>query len=453
MPYFNRHQNYIYCLIAFILGVFLGNFVHYRPVILILGLAVFLIGLIFKPIKHITLGLIFCLIGVFYFGFYRQQIQITNLPFNQTISFQGLVLSVEQKNEKQNTVVKTKNWPKNPKIQIFSILKPNLKFGDQLEIEGKLEKPKKFNDFDYPGFLERQGILGLIYQPTKVKIIRRGQGNFLVSRIINLRNQFEISLNHSLPEPYSSLTAGILLGSKRNLSADLKEKLNLVGLSHIVAVSGSNLTIIVAILIGLSLGRTIKFRYWALTVFIIFFVILTGASASIVRGGLVAWLLIWARANSRIAWPVSLILTTILIMVLHNPLILKNDLGFQLSTAAFVGLLFISPLVKNWLRTNQLQNLPDFIRLPAVETFSATLPTIPLTAYYFGRVSLISILANVLVLWTIPLIMALGFIVGITGIIQPFLGQIAAQLLVVIEKYLLLMIDWTSRIPWASINL
>lgn len=453
-----KHQIFILGSFGFIIGIGLGDFLSFRPVIILIGLfacIAFLVAFdskrlfdlaIFRLFTIFILFILFIFFGIGYIGFYREHQKPSHLPYNQRITFHGTIIrDVDRESNGQKIIVRTKKFGKPTNIYLKIGRYPEYEYGDLLQISGQLKKPVAFNNFDWPGLLEKDGVYATMTRSVSVEYIQPLHGNLLITQLYHLRKKFENSLNLSFPEPNAALTAGIILGVRRNIPDNLMENLNRTGLTHLVAVSGYNVTIIVTILVGLGISRTIKRRFQILSAFIVFFILLTGGSASVVRGGIVAWLSIWARANSRIAWPLPLLLTTILLMIIHNPLILIHDLSFQLSTAAFAGLLFIAPIIHSLIKARgntPLQLIPKFILSPTIETVTASIPTIPIVMFYFHRFSTVFILTNLLVLWIIPLIMALGFLAGFLGMINSTLGIIVAQPCIVVENYML----WVVKI-------
>lgn len=468
-----KHKIFIIGSLGFIFGVGLGDFLPFRPMVVLIGVLICVVLLLKFGRAHVrrtgwiyptpTILILFTFFGLAYIGLYRYHQKPAHLPYNRQITLEGTIIrEVDREPDAQKIILRTIKFDKPTNIYIKTGRYPEFEFGDLLQISGKLEKPKAFDGFNWPAILEKDGVYAILINPPKIERIEQNRGNVFISRLYRLRQKFEKSLNRSFPEPNAALTAGIILGVKRNIPNNLMDNLNKTGLTHVVAVSGYNVTIIVTILVGLGISRTIRRRFQILTGFIIFFVLLTGASASVVRGGTVAWLSIWARANSRIAWTLPLLLATILLMILHNPLILIHDIGFQLSTAAFAGLLFIAPKIHTMIRIrfdvganghSPLRFIPKSILSPAIETISASIPTIPLTMFYFHRFSTVFILTNLLVLWTIPIIMALGFMAGVGGMINPTLGIILAQPCIVVENYLLWVVGVFGNWGFASIDI
>jgi competence protein ComEC len=179
----------------------------------------------------------------------------------------------------------------------------------------------------------------------------------------------------------------------------------------------------------------------------IIFIILTGASASVIRAGILAILIIFAKYIGRRPYYPIMILIVADLMLIFNPYALKNDLGFQLSFLAFTGLLIIStPISQN----KYLQFIPENWRKILAETLGAQILVLPILVYNFGIVSIIAPLANILILPTIPATMLSGFLIGIAGMIYFKLGELFAIFSWLILKYILVVVENLSKISWAA---
>ena len=207
--------------------------------------------------------------------------------------------------------------------------------------------------------------------------------------------------------------AGLLYGYRGGLG-DLQEAFNKTGVSHIVAISGYNITIIAELLMAMFssfIRRQIAF--WFVSAGIISFVIMVGASPSVVRAGIMGILVLVARHIGRVSRPTNLLVFAAAVMTLHNPFVLLWDAGFQLSFAATIGILYVAPLFdRRWELVSS--------------TLSAIVITLPLALYHFGRFSLIAPVTNLLILWTIPILMALGAIAIIASLLFFPFGQLVA---------------------------
>ncbi|MBI2263521.1 ComEC/Rec2 family competence protein [Candidatus Berkelbacteria bacterium] len=261
-----------------------------------------------------------------------------------------------------------------------------------------------------------------------------------------LKNRFEGAIKNFLPFPQSVLLDGILLGSQEQIPWALKQTFVATGLSHILAVSGYNVTVVLKVWAEWTrfLGRFTSFILGLTAVFL--FIILTGANETVVRAGIMGSMFLLAGFLGRQKTFRNITALTATIMVLQNPSILRFNLSFQLSFAALLGLLLISPLFQGWFRM-----LPSFIREAITATLGALIATFPLLLYHFGQFSLIALLVNVLVLPLIPLTMALGFGLGISGLFSEAIGRALSILVWPLLNYILSISQFFAQMPLAQI--
>lgn len=263
------------------------------------------------------------------------------------------------------------------------------------------------------------------------------------SPIHSFTRKFAAGIQSALPEPAASFGLGILIGQRTTLPDDLTEQLVLVGLVHIVAVSGYNLTILVRAAGRLRLPS--KFQQLVLSVsLVIFFLLVTGFSASIVRAAVISLLALWAWYYGRQIRPIVLILFAAALTGLVNPFYVWSDLGWYLSFLAFFGVLIIAPMIA------RLLSLPSkAMTMILVETLSAELMTLPVIMMIFGQVSLVSIAANALVVPLIPVAMLLTAIAAAAGaLITPFAGWFAWPATMLLT-YILDVIQLLASLPFA----
>lgn len=435
----SRSKFLITFLILFLSGIFLGDYINWE----FWWLSGIFIGLILALIfwwqdlswRLALWGLIGLIIGLSYFAFWDYRQQEVVLPLDQEISFEGLVVGRPDYLASQSRyIVKYQNH----KIQISAPCLPRYSYGDILKIKGVL---KKSNDYYF-----HQQIFGIIYNPEILEKIGTN-GHFLVKLVYNIGNKFEASLNQTLNEPYASFAAGLILGSKRNIPEDLITDFNRTGTTHIIAVSGYNVTIIIVNL-GLLMGLfSRKLRFWGSLGIILGFVVMTGAPASVVRAGILTGLMAWGKFEGRRANMTILLLLVASLMLVFNPYALKYDISFQLSFLAFAGLIYLSPIIAK-IRISQV--LPDIWRASFAETMGAQIMVLPILIYYFGRLSLVSPIANILILWIIPTTMLFVFLIGLGGLIWIFLGKMFGYIGWLFLKYIIIVVETLSKIPWAS---
>lgn len=272
--------------------------------------------------------------------------------------------------------------------------------------------------------------------------IKRIGGNQTL--IDEFRRRFSAGIQTALPEPLASFGLGLLVGQRNTLPDDITQSLKMVGLTHIIAVSGYNLTILLNAARRL-MGKRSKLLTAAVAVaLMVMFLLLTGASPSIVRAAVVSALGLAAWYVGREPRAMVLILLTAALTTAYNPVYIWSDIGWYLSFLAFFGILMLAPLLLKRLWPNRT---PPIIGQIAVETISAEIMTIPLVMFIFGQVSLIGLVANVLVVSFIPIAMLLCAVAGLVGMMWPLLvGWVAwpARLLL---TYLLDTAGLLSHVP------
>lgn len=314
---------------------------------------------------------------------------------------------------------------------------PEYSYGTLLKVKEKLEAPTEFN--------RKDNVVAQIVFP-EIFSAEPGHGNKIKEQLYKLKKKILVTINTAIPDPENGLMGGLLLGT-RKLPQEVLENFRTTGTAHIVAVSGFNVTIVAAFLDKLlrRFGRSTSFYASVLAIF--GFVIITGASASVVRAGLMGCLGLLATQAGRLYSSSNSIVFASAIMLLQKPTLLKFDIGFQLSFAALAGLLYIQPRLEEY-----FPNTPAWIKSFAFPTLAAQVTTTPLSLYHFGNFSLISVFANVLVLPLIPIAMLLGFVAVIGYLVWPVIGIVFGTIVWLLLKYILWAIDITASIPLAALK-
>jgi len=272
-----------------------------------------------------------------------------------------------------------------------------------------------------------------------------------MSAILTVKTEFMDSINKIISEPHAAFLAGLLVGARRGIPQYLLDAFARTGTTHIIAISGSNITIIAAVIIGflqfLGVGR--KRAFWWISVGIIVFVIMTGATASVVRAGIMGIFVLLARQLGRPSRATNALVFTAFLMLIVNPKILAFDAGFQLSFLATVGLVYINPIFQKY-----TSSAPELfgIKEALVTTLSAIVTTTPLILYQFGRLSIVAPLANILILPAIPLTMAGGFVAGMLGMASASIGSIAAWPAWLLLEYMIRVAETLSSFSFASLE-
>ncbi len=442
------------CLcLAFISGIFLDSLIVISQSIWlgILILAVILIVFGLRDRKIMVAG--FCLLVLAGGGWRHQifsspeKIKTISQFYNQENTFKGTIIKEPEKRINQTKFqVRAKEIP--GKILVTTGLYPEYYYGDEIEISGQLKEPPQFEDFNYREYLAKDKIYSVIYYP-QIRLVAKNQANWFYQIIFNFKNKLRKAIDKTLLPPQSSILKAVFLGDKWGLSNNLKEKLNLTGLRHIVAISGmhmiimSQILLFLALALGLWRGQAFYFVLILLTVYII----MIGAPASAVRAGLMAGLLLLAQKVGRLRSADRAVVFAATAMLAINPSLLAADVGFQLSFMATLSIIYLKPIfdekIANWPNPFHLRDILTM-------TLAAQLGTLPLLIFHFGRLSLISPLANLLIVPLLPMIMISGLVLSLVGLIWLPLAKIIAWPVWFLLSYLVKIIDYLSSFPLAA---
>lgn len=301
----------------------------------------------------------------------------------------------------------------------------------------------------------------MIYRGDEVRISGRfspGRGSYTAwlsyaelevtarsrSIVYTATRHFAAGLQSALPEPAASFGLGILIGQRDTLPEETSEILKMVGLTHIIAVSGYNLTILVRFMRRL-LAKRSKFQATAVAVTLILaFLLVTGGQPSIVRASIISILSLGAWYYGRNIKPMVLILLTAAGTAIWNPMYLWSDIGWYLSFLAFFGVLVVAPALKA--RAFKSRQAGSFSQL-LIESTAAQLMTLPIILFIFNESSYVVLLANLLVVPLIPFGMVFAFIAGLAGVFVPALAGWVSWPARWILTYLLDMATLVARIP------
>ena len=436
--------------------------------------------IIFCVILISGLGLIFCwsnkrlviiiLLWVsFGLGFWRYQIALPDYSdiskifyYNgQNVELLGTIKAVDRRLNGQKLTVASdslldKKEKRNVSGKILATvgLFPEYHYGDRVVVRCQLVKPTVIEDFDYGRYLSRYDIYALC-QRSEVRLL---PGSKLVDSdlfyfwVLWSGQKLGAALNRCVSEPEVAILQGMLFGNVRGISDEWNQKFSNLGITHIIAISGSHITIIssliISILIGLGVSR--KKSFWPAVALITFYVILSGAQASAVRAAIMGILILYAQRIGRLHFMENVLALTVVFMLVANPKMLLFDVGFQLSFAAVMGLVYILPIVKRifnyWPELWQLKEM-------LLTTISAQLATLPILVFYFHKISWSSLLANILILPIIPFLMIWSLINAVVALISTGAGQLMGWVSWLLVAYWLKVTDLLVLIPYGSINL
>lgn len=325
---------------------------------------------------------------------------------------------------------------------------PKYYYGDRVRVSGTLEKPAAIETFQYDNYLSRYDIYAVMYR-GRIERTEATTNRTFFGTLFSIKEGFESQINRIYPEPHASFMAGLLTGSRKGIPEHLMEQFNITGLTHIIAISGYNITIVISIITGMLFWLPLKWRFIPAVTAIALFTLFVGASAAVVRAAIMGILGLLALQVGRQSDVRLGILWTIFAMLNWNPKYLWYDAGFQLSFLAVLGLTELSPLLDRWF-TKVPKTLG--IREALQMTCSAQIFAVPLIILLFGRLSLIAPIANVLVAPFIPLAMLFGFVGTLVSFVAFFPGQIIAYFGWGCLEWIVGVAETLSALPFASVQ-
>lgn len=390
--------------------------------------AVFFVVLVLGLFKRsVSLFIVVCaLFGIFRTQMYEEKLQSTLSPGFQTI--EGVISAELDKREGfQNVTVKTVGGDVLAQVSIYEALA----YGDRLTIQGDMELVSALENRSYAAYLSRYGVVALLWE-ARVLESDSGQRS-LFGSLYEFKSIIETRLQKILPEPEASFAAGLLLGSRKGMPEFLTEAFRTVGLLHIVAISGANISLVIALVFVLLSFLPLKSRVIASALVIFIFMILVGASSTVIRASVMGVLTLWGLYFGRKSTALFGLFWSLIFLVLWNPYLLLFDVGFQLSVLSTFGLLVFVPVLERgfkWAVPDWAASFKEAFLL----TLAAQLTTLPLMLYHFGQLSWVTPFANVLVAPFLPLAMLCSFL----GLLIPWFSAPAWVALFIIERVALI---------------
>jgi len=261
-----------------------------------------------------------------------------------------------------------------------------------------------------------------------------------------LRDMLAEPLRRLVPEPEGGIVRGIVLGERAAVDADLASAFARSGTSHLLAISGFNMTLVATAVALLARGRVPPAITAALTVScVLAYSVLVGLAPSVARAAVMAVVASLGLAFGRRAATDNALALAVATMVGIDASAI-GDVGFLLSATATAGLLYLGDPI-----SRRLAFLPGAIRQGLATTLAATLPTIPIIAAVFGRVSLVSPLANLVAVPLFPPLMLAGAATAVAGALSLELGQLPGLLAYALAFLLRVVVETSAALPLASL--
>lgn len=337
-----------------------------------------------------------------------------------------------------------------------------LRVGSILRVNGVLEPfplPRNPGEFNYGRYLDLNGIQGIIYVRSWEDLqVLEGYGYSAGQRILdNLRSMIAETLDRLHGVEQSSFLKGILLADRGEISPDLKQSFVDTGTIHVLAVSGLHVGIVAVVFYALfGLLRFGRRAIIFLTIAGLFvYMLLTGSTPSVIRATIMASIILLGQVFERRGDIYNSLSVAAIIILLWDPRQLFN-VGFQLSFAAVLSIVALYPILANLIkkipeRFEEIKAIDYVLKLFAV-SLAAQLGTLPFTAFYFERISVVSLLANLIVVPVVGLNVTIGFASLAAALFSNWIAQCYAALNNVLVSFLLGFVKAASSVPFAFVE-
>ena len=406
--------------------------------------------------KKIEAKIIFiiCLVGIS-IGFTRVEIWMSfnhsgvlDDLVNKKVSIVGVVQDEPQISDTSSKIIiQASSTP----LLITADRYITISYGDLIKVYGKIVVPQPIKspdgDFAYDVYLARQGIFYTTTFPT-ITLVSHHRKNFLRETLINLKNNFLAKIDQLFSSPKSGLLAGLLVSGRSSLSKSEQALFTEAGLIHIVALSGFNVTIIAQGLMAILIFLPKKIRLIIGAVGIIAFVVMTGFASTVVRAGIMALLVIFAALVYRTYSVGRALFVSVLLMTLWDPMVVY-DVSFQLSCIATFAVVFaVPPVLKKY--GSAFKFLPDKfkIRETMVGTATIELFLLPILLSTSGKISLVTVVTNLLILPILPVVMGFGFAATLLGYVNYFVAMPLVYISNLMLGYILFIANFFASIPF-----
>ena len=379
-------------------------------------------------------------------------------------TFVGWVAAEPDAREDHTRLIVRVEAPYRGRVLVKTDRYPVMPYGTPVEVTCELERPQSVirldsiaapgaplqNDkFRYDRYLRRDNIYALCRNAEIRTRLAEPRGSRAISALLGVKHKMQQTIGENLPEPHASFLGGLLYGARSTIPAELQDAFKRTGTSHIIAISGYNITIVASIvmlaLVTLFIPR--KKAFWLAIAMVAGFVVMVGAQASVVRAGFMGVLALTAKQMGRLSRPLPLIMVAAAGMALVNPFVLLFDAGFQLSFLAVIGLMYLAPDLEPWFAW-----LPKKLGQVIAATLGAIVLTTPLMLYQFDRFSVVAPVVNTLILLAIPWIMLGGFAAVVGTWVISLLGKVLFGLTWVLLSYVIETVELFARLPFASVE-
>lgn len=437
---------------SYIIGIIWGLYLNICLGIVLFCLLLFIVCKVYIKIdfkKAVCLLLIF-IIGVSYIQI--KSYKIEKLYQEGKITVIAEILSEpEILNYYQTFIVRLNDGNKS---KVYIPKNVDVNFGETIQITGVLEKPEGARNeggFNYKNYLYSQNIFSIITASSEKNVYKIEEAKF--DLIHSIQRSIYNVFSKLLPRNHMSILIGMIIGDTSETSEEVENDFKISGISHLLAVSGSNVAYIILAIKFLLNKFTSRSVSNILTIlFIVLFVLISGGSASVVRAAMMAIIAIVSELVSRKSNTLASIATSALVILIYNPFVIY-DIGFVLSFCGTIGIVLLNSKISSYLNSKiKSKILKMFIDTFSV-TMSAQIILLPIMWRAFNTISIISLLSNLIVVPLTGVITILGIAIYFVGLIYMPVARILSYSIYVLIEFVINVASFCAKISFSQIIL
>jgi competence protein ComEC len=410
-----------------------------------------------RPIISILIVYVFIIVILNCLGVFlpkNNSVLIDNINQNSAELTGKVITEPIQKDEKQQFILEVFELNgqeiKKEKTFVYSSKAYKIEYGDIVCVSGKLnipEKPIFPYIFDYNLYLQRENVYTIFYQQS-FELIKKSP-NKIKQISLKIKNDVENKIDKFFKEPVSSVLKSMITGNKAVLDKDIKEDFINTGLIHILVISGLHIGFCAAIFMFVFklLGFKLNYVYLLTIPTLFFYVILTGSNPPAIRAAIMVTCLLVSLVLNREPLIYNALALAALIILIFNPQSLFTA-SFQLSFFATFGILYLYPkfiVCFGKIKNKYVRYIWDVVCV----TLSAQIALIPLLIFYFGKLSLISFILNLIIVPIIPLIICLFFTFYILTFVSYYISVAISVILTILLKLILYIINYSANFDYS----
>jgi len=291
------------------------------------------------------------------------------------------------------------------------------------------------------------GKYGNVINAQKIILVQKTAFGSFISNLSQIKVAIVSRVQKKIAEPFAGLALGLTLGVKEAILPDIYNTLVKTGTIHVAVVSGFNINLLIKALsplINFIKKKWIKISL--ITVLVAIYCLLVLPSPPVIRAFIMGILTYLVSLQGRLVAGLRVLILAGFFMVIINPYVIY-DISFQLSFGASLGLIVLEPKLKKILPIN-LKGLEEFF----YTTISCQIILLPIISYYFGTISILSLVSNTLTLWVIPYATIFSFIYIFTSTI-PVISSLTSFIVYIILNYFVSVNSFIAGISFSQINL